>query len=199
MVSTIDYILEGLEAALALERELGVRSIEFDRTLLQELSAPAPAPAAATAHRSVAATASIPAPAPASVVASTPAPASAGTDARQVEIAFLHHCALSEKGVEMMAKIINALPLPPGAAEVFIAPPRPAAKVYVVLGGMALKRWFPGAAGAPGQWIHPAADAKVLVTYSPEYVLRFSAATAAVKKIKLDMWNAIKAAVRAAG
>ena len=33
-MTALDYILDGLEAALELERELGVRSVEIDRNLL---------------------------------------------------------------------------------------------------------------------------------------------------------------------
>ena len=34
LVEIVDYILDGLEAALELERELGVRTVEIDRELL---------------------------------------------------------------------------------------------------------------------------------------------------------------------
>ena len=34
-VTAIDYVLDGLEAELMLERELGVRAVECDRDLLE--------------------------------------------------------------------------------------------------------------------------------------------------------------------
>ena len=37
-MTALDYILDGLEAELALERELGVRSVEIDRALLAPLA-----------------------------------------------------------------------------------------------------------------------------------------------------------------
>ncbi|MBO7482569.1 MAG: hypothetical protein J6U17_01610, partial [Kiritimatiellae bacterium] len=45
-MTVIEYILDGLEAELALERELGLRTVECDRSLL----ASAPPPAAPSAE-----------------------------------------------------------------------------------------------------------------------------------------------------
>lgn len=39
MGSVVEYILDGLEKALELERELGVRAVEIDRGLLADASA----------------------------------------------------------------------------------------------------------------------------------------------------------------
>ena len=41
-MDVVEYILDGLEAALELERELGVRSVEIDRGLLGATTAPRP-------------------------------------------------------------------------------------------------------------------------------------------------------------
>ena len=95
----------------------------------------------------------------------------------------------------MMAKIIGALKLPEGAAEVFVEPPMPKAKVYVVLGALALKKWFPKETGAPGQWLTDDEGRVFLVTYSPAYILRFKTVTPAVRKIKESMWIGIKSAL----
>ena len=88
-----------------------------------------------------------------------------------------------------------ALPKPP----VVVAPPLPKAKVYIVLGGLALKRWFPGLPGAPNQWTRTAEGQDVLVSNSPEYILRFKTVTPAVQKIKRDMWTAIKSVLQRTG
>ena len=90
-----------------------------------------------------------------------------------------------------MAKILNALGRPD--APIVVAPPAPVAKVTVVLGGLALKKYFPGMTAEPGQWQKTPEGRDVLVTYSPAYILRFDAVTPAVDKMKHDMWRSLKA------
>ena len=159
--NVVEYILEGLERALELERELGVRMVECDRGVL-----------GADVRREGA------------VGLET-------KDARPAELVFLHDRPLSPAGVEMMAKIQNALGKPD--APIVVAPPVPAAKVTVVLGGLALKKYFPGMKGEPGQWQKTPDGRDVLITYSPAYILRFGTVTPAVEKIKQDMWRSLKA------
>ena len=77
-----------------------------------------------------------------------------------------------------------------------VAPPRPPAKVYVALGARALEMWFPGLKGAPGNWLTAADGTPVLVTYSPEFILRFRTVTPDVQRIKRAMWIAIKSVLR---
>ena len=188
-VSVLEYVLDGLEAALELERELGVRSVEIDRSLL----------GAATTPRL-----------PSQV--SSPSGTTAGLktedlrretrtgletrDARPAagDLVFLHDRPLSPAGVEMMAKILNALGKPD--APIVVAPPVPQAKVTVVLGGLALRKYFPGMRGEPGQWQKTPEGRDVLITYSPEYILRFGTVTPAVQKLKKDMWTSLKAVVQ---
>ena len=93
----------------------------------------------------------------------------------------------------MMAKIIQALGKTAETAPIIIEPPVPKAKVIVILGGRALKKFLPEAKGEPGQWIKSPGGRDVLVTYSPEYILRFGAVTPAVEKIKKAMWLSLKA------
>jgi len=95
-----------------------------------------------------------------------------------------------------MAKIVTAMHQTPETAPVLFTGQRPAALVTVVMGLRALRQWFPGQAASPGQWISPDGASNVLVTYSPEYILRFGTQTPAVKKLKLEMWNSLKAAIR---
>ena len=183
-MNVLDYILEGLEAELALERELGVRLVECDREVLAKLPASALTPSPAR----------IPAPTP--VSAPTPAPKPDAPPASILDFAFLHDKALSAGELEMMGKIVAALGKTVQTAPVVFDGARPDAKAYVVLGPAALKKWFPGLHGAYGQWLSAPDAPNVLYTYSPSYILRFATVTPAVKKIKMDMWQAIKSVLQ---
>ena len=108
------------------------------------------------------------------------------------DFVFLHHDRLSQGGVEMMAKIVTAMKKTPDTAPIVFVGERPAARVYVVLGGIAMKKWFPELRCSPGQWAKGARGEEVLVTYSPEYILRLGPETPAVKKLKLAMWTSLK-------
>jgi len=173
-LTVLDFILDGLEAELALERELGVRFVACDRELLG--SAPA---RDSQASRTV----------------ETPQTA----EAPIFDFVFLHDRALSAGGVEMMAKIISAMGKTPETAPIVFTGEIPKAKAYVVLGGNALKKWLPGTPGAPGLWVQTTVLPNVLVTYSPEYILRFGEVTPAVLKLKRDMWTSLKAVLQRVG
>lgn len=196
-MTALEYILDGLEAELALERELGVRSIEIDRALLVALSGSPGVSRPSGSVVPVSSSASSPVN-PSRAPIKQPNQANKSSDQTSISypLVFLHDRALSAAGVEMMGKIIAALGMTEQTAKVVTTTPLPPAKVYVVLGAGALKKWFPGTAGAPGQWIAVEGGASVLVTYSPEYILRFKTVTPAVKKIKMDMWTAIKSVLR---
>ena len=183
-MNAVDYILDGLEKELELERELGVRAVEFDRSLLTTAS---PVASQVSSLRSGGSTVDV-----------RRETRDAAQDARRetrdanFDFLFLHDRALSPKGVEMIAKIVVALGRTAETAPVVIVPPVPKAKVYVVLGGLALKKFFPALKGGPGQWLKTESGADVLVTYSPEYILRFPTVTPAVMKMKKDMWASLK-------
>ena len=187
MATVLDFVLEGLEEALELERELGTRSIEIDRALLDSPAASAPPPRTSPAPRPAVA-----APRPASV---RPAPARPAKDAsaEAKELVFLHDRPLSPKGTEMLAKIIQALGRTEANTPVVVAPPAPRARVVVVLGGRAMKLYYPEMRGGPGQWLKSPEGDDVLITYSPEYILRFGTVTPAVLKLKQEMWRSLKA------
>ena len=192
----MEYVLDGLEAELELERELGVRAVEIDRALLS------PPPAAAPTGR-----AGVPPPAAAAVRAAVPPPAA---DIRQpatvpepqpanhaplstsLDFVFLHDRPLSPGGIEMMAKIVTAMKKTPESAPIVFNGERPAAKAYVLLGSGALRKWLPGVKGAPGEWVKDQAGNSYLVTYSPEFILRMGPPTPAVKEIKMKMWTSLK-------
>lgn len=187
-VTVLDYILDGLEAELALERELGVRFVDCDRSVLTvetvaEVRAPSSAPPGA--------------PPSAAPVERPPAAAvSAPVSVQSVDFVFLHDKPLSPAGEEMMAKIVTTLGRTAETAPIVVEPPIPKAKVYVILGGLALKKFQPKLKAVPGQWVKTEKGAEVLVTYSPEYILRFKEVTPAVKKLKQDMWVALKGVLR---
>ena len=218
-MGVLDFILDGLERALELERELGVRTVELGpdgrKLLFGEPSANTPhpltpriAPASQLAslggYRTSAP--SVPrSPSPSFardnrvnkvdsvdrvVDSSVQTPKDSKTQTI-LDLVFLHDRPLAQAGVEMMAKILNALGKPD--APIVIAPPVPEAKVTVVLGGLALKKYFPGMKGEPGQWQKTPEGRDVLITYSPAYILRFGTVTPAVQKIKQDMWLSLKA------
>ena len=98
-----------------------------------------------------------------------------------------------------MAKIVTAMHETPESAPIVFTGERPPAKIYIVLGSEAMKKWYPGMRGSPGQWLRGREGEDVLVTYSPEYILRFGTVTPAVKKIKSDMWTSLKGVMQRIG
>lgn len=192
----MEYVLDGLEAELELERELGVRAVEIDRALLSHPPSASPAdragvpPPAAAAGRS-----GVPPPAadirqPAT--APEPQPANHAPLSTSIDFVFLHDRPLSPGGIEMMAKIVTAMKKTAETAPIVFNGERPAAKAYVLLGSGALRKWLPGVKGAPGEWVKDQAGNSYLVTYSPEFILRMGPPTPAVKEIKMKMWTSLK-------
>ena len=183
MSEVIDYILDGLEAELALERELGVRFVECDREVLS-VAAPR---ATVAVPRATAATPRDPAP----PSAEPHAPARAS-------LVFLHHAPLSPAAGELYAKLVGALQsaaVQSGKDVEFrlcTDTPVPKASVYVVMGALALKKFQPKVNGAPGLWVKTEKGAEMLVTYSPEYFRRFREVSPALQQIKKNMWTSLK-------
>ena len=182
-MTALEYLLDGLEAELELERELGVRVVELDRTLL--------APMAVELRRSPTQTDSKSTLADSKSTLTDPKSTLSDTN-RPCSFAFLHDRPLSPSGIEMMAKIVTAMHETPESAPIVFNGERPPAKMYVVLGSEAMKKWYPGMRGAPGQWLRGRNGEDVLLTYSPEYLLRFGAATPALMKLKREMWTSLK-------
>ena len=182
-MNDVESILDGVEALLGLMRELGVRSVEIDRSILSGTAERKVSPAQ-PARPSMAATTSPPQVAPPAAVRA----ANAGGGAT---IAFLHDAPLSEAGADMMGKIVAALNGDSTTMPVVHSGSIPQAKAYVVLGARALKKWFPRISGAPGDRVYDEKNRRILITYSPAYILRFPVVTPAVRKVKLSMWKAI--------
>ena len=193
--AAIDYLLDGLAAALELERDLGARTVEVDGGLLAALR-PQASSAQPPASAPVAPSRESPAAAPAAASAS-PAPVAQSPGGRY-DFVFLHDRPLSPGGVEMMAKIILAMGKTAESAPVVIEAPVPPAKIAVALGAGALRKFFPGLRGSPGQWLKTADGRDVLVSNSPEEILRFGEVTPAVKRIKMDMWRNLKVVMQRA-
>jgi hypothetical protein len=196
-MTAFEKIVTGMEAALELERELGVRVVECDRSLLADVSKSSLAAQSAPAAPAVASVSATPVPEASAPVAPARCEKSDLPVGESVyDFVFLHDRELSAAGAGMMEKIIGAMGKSLRSAPVVVALPLPPAKIYVVLGSLALKKFFPSMRGAPGQWLKSANGEDVLVSNSPEYILRFGAETPAVKKIKQDMWRSLKTVVQ---
>lgn len=195
----LDRIIEGFEAALELERSLGVRSFQMDRSLLEPLQenniplsqadsfkAPSAAQEPQQPRKKVSSVEK------SEEVLSQTKSSPATASQTSYDFVFLHHRALSPKGNEMMAKIILAMNRTAQDAPVIIHAPAPNAKAYVVLGSLALKMFFPNEQALPGSWINLPSGAQALVTYSPEYILRFQDGAIAQREIKKKMWDSLK-------
>ncbi len=201
-MTALEYLLDGLEAELELERELGVRVVELDRTLLAtpQVASPVRAPSASSSssnshsHSSSSSNSSSRSNSnsPTPPLPHSPTDPIPHSPTSSLSFAFLHDRPLSPSGIEMMAKIVTAMHETPETAPIVFTGERPPAKMYVVLGSEAMKKWYPGMRGAPGQWLRGRNGEDVLLTYSPEYLLRFGAATPALMKLKREMWTSLK-------
>ena len=200
-MNALDYILDGLEAALELERELGVRVVECDRSLLS-VSATRLPPNVSRLSGEGLETRDVRRETRVGLETRDARPAANNRTIEQSngrtipDLAFLHDRPLSPAGIEMMAKIIGAMKRTAENSPIVVEPPMPRAKVLVVLGGRALRKYFPEQNAEPGQWFRTPGGRDVLVTYSPEYILRFGTVTPAVQKLKQDMWRSLKAVVQ---
>lgn len=199
-MNALDYILDGLEAALELERELGVRVVECDRSLLTPASR-LPSNVSRLSGEGLE-TRDVRRETRAGLETRDARPAANNRTIEQSngrtipDLAFLHDRPLSPAGIEMMAKIIGAMKRTAENSPIVVEPPMPRAKVLVVLGARALRKYFPEQKAEPGQWFRTPGGRDVLVTYSPEYILRFDTVTPAVQKLKQDMWRSLKAVVQ---
>ncbi len=194
------FVLDGLADYLALERELGVRAIEVDRALLAP-GAPTVTEGAAklsvargaadrthgtqTTHRTEK-------PAPKAVSEPPPTAATAPGAKGPFDFIFIADKPLSPRAVEMMAKIIPAMGQTPETAPVVVSPPIPNARFFVFLGRAALAKYMPGLRGEENRWLKSPKGKDVLLVKSPEEIVRFTTVTPALKKMKQEMWLALK-------
>lgn len=201
-MTALDYILDGLEAELQLERELGRRVVECDRALLSPIAPEAAPPQSAAPEAAPPAVKTPPAPpppavppAPPPVIASPAAPTRRETPSRHPFV-FLHDRPLSPKGADMMQKIVDAMHGSAETTPIVVEGPVPDARVYIILGSLALRKWLPGVKGEPGSWVKTPSGADALVTYSPEKIVRFNVVTPVVKQMKVAMWANLKQVMR---
>ncbi len=236
-MTVLDHILNGFEAELELERELGVRTVEIDRALLagglesdrvgigsdrvgvgsdrvgigsdrvgigsdrvgigsDKVNRE---PRFSRNNRTTLKTLSDSNPTLTDAKPTLKDPKSALSDPNrpgQYDFIFLHEKQLSPGGAEMISKAVAAMKKTPETAPVVFDGTLPAAKIYIVLGREALKKWFPGVHAAPGQWRKGRMGEDILVSYSPDFILRFSRPGVPDSKSTVDMkrelWTSLK-------
>lgn len=183
-MDTAAGVLDALESVLALERELGARTVEMDRSLLRDGPPPELHPAASVK----------PAAAPARPIA----PAG-GTATAIASYAFIFDRMPEGAVEEMVVKMMAAMKCPAGAIirveAAAAAKKRPNARIYVVMGSDARKIFMPSKPAARGLWTD-VDGVPTLVTYSPARLLRFYANDPEqLKKSKLEMWHDLQSAM----
>lgn len=216
-METFDDILGAFEEALELERELGTRTVECDRALLVPLrpAAPVPvppppapkaeAPAPQTPKPTQRAEAPLQNPKP---PVSTPQPPpripQSQTPRHQTDFAFIAAQMPQGAAAEMLHGMVAAMGYAMDQVKVVAAADaaavRPAARVYIVLGGSDAFRVFaPGQRAALGLWT-TVADVPTIVTYSPARILSYFGRDAAgLAKAKRQIWSDLKSALARIG
>ena len=202
-METFDDILGAFEEALELERELGTRTVECDRALLVPLRSAAPAvpvpppPAPKAETRAPAPTV----PPPISVPVPTPNPP---LSSPQTDFAFIAAQLPQGAAAGMLHGMVAAMGYAMDQVKVVAASDaaaaRPAARVYIVLGGSDAFRVFaPGQRAALGLWT-TVADVPTIVTYSPARILSYFGRDAAgLAKAKRQIWSDLKSALARIG
>lgn len=197
---TLEDILDGLEEALALERELGASAFEVDRALL--VAPPAAEKRENQERPEKPEKPEIPGkpgkpdkpeqpekpklPEKPEIPAEPEKPASPVRG--EYEFAFLADGILSPDARVMMEKVAAYMGKTLETAPLVCDGGLPHAKIHIVLGSTALKKWFPGKRAAPGQWFDAGGGAEAVVTRSPDRVLK-----ATTKETLLDLKKEMQA------
>mgnify|MGYP004642060627 CR=1 FL=1 len=196
-LETFGDILGAFEEALELERELGTRTVECDRALLVPLRPAAPLPAAPPPAPKTETRISSPPPPP------FPAPPSPSPHPPS-DFAFIAAQLPQGAAAEMLHGMVAAMGYALDQVKVVTASDaaaaRPAARVYIVLGGSDAFRVFaPGQRAALGLWT--AVDGvPTIVTYSPARILSYFGNDAAgLTKAKRQIWSDLKRALARIG
>ncbi|MBR4653595.1 MAG: hypothetical protein IKO72_09560 [Kiritimatiellae bacterium] len=194
-------ILSAFEDALELERELGTRTVEIDRALLRmpppAASASVSAPSAPNGLNGVNGPS-----APNGVNGSNGVNGLNGLNAVKGEkdepsadFAFLLECEPEGEVAELLPKMSAAIGYGPDGVKIN----DPSARVLIVLGSDALRKWIPGVLARPGQWVQRG-DTPALVTASPTKTYRFLGhRPEKIRALKLRLWADLKAALARLG
>ena len=198
-----EEILEGLERALELERELGTRIVEIDRSLLVF-----PPPGAAPAAAGPAPAEPRPPAPPVQSVASAPTPpaggrapqgSGGGAPASDLVVVAASPAELQGAAGELLLKMLGAIGRDLGSAPVEVAgrdlAQRVAArspKIVVMLGREACRALLPGQRIGKGEWVR-FGNAVAAAIPSPAFMLRFYAdKPAELTALKHVAWNTLK-------
>ena len=187
----LEAILSAFEEALELERELGTRTVELDRALLRK---PSPNDSCTTASPNAVNDANA---ANASDALSASNGVKDGDEAGAVipDFAFLLECEPSGQVAELLPKMSAAI----GYGRDGVRVNDPNARVLIVLGADALRKWLPGVLARPGQWVKRG-ETPALVTASPTKTYRFFGNDPdKIHKLKLRLWADLKAALARIG
>lgn len=176
---TLEAILEGLEKALELERELGVREVETDLA--------APSAAAGAGKRAAHAPAAIPAADAPPGRDAPPQPARPPQNTTP-QIAFLLDKPLDLPAARTMMENIAAYmeKLSGRKTPVVSSGEPPAAEIYVLMGDKAMAKWFPGETFPAGRIWQSREGKTVALTRNPDDVARFGSPSS-TKEIRRRM------------
>lgn len=195
-MTDINGIIDKAIEAVVLERDLGERFFEIDRSLL-EVDAIIPVIASPTvAHK----------PEPKVIEPTLEEPKVVQKKTRDdsqkskiYDLLFLHDRPLSETSKLFMEKALAGLGMTIDEAPLITEKPTaneklPSAMVYVMMGERALKKFAPGYSTAMGVVSTSPGGKKVVFTHSPDDMSRFASATQAVVEMKKITWLGFKRA-----
>ena len=197
-----EEILEGFERALELERELGTRVVEIDRSLLAFPPPEIPS-AASAAAKSASQIQSGAAAAPSRpVLPAVPvprAPSDPNAPSSDLVIVAASPAELQGAAGDLLLKMLGAIGRDLGSAPVEVAGPdlaqRVAArspKIVVMLGRDACRALLPSQRIGKGEWV-AFGGALAAAIPSPAFMLRFYAdKPEELNKLKRDAWNTLK-------
>ena len=161
-------VVRKLEEYLAVERELGVRAVEIDRSLLVANSA-----ASSSA-----------------ISAQEPSNPKDSTDPKDSKgLVFVAEKEPSAGAKEIIGKITGQLKIEQVVVWEKLVP----AKAYIVLGSAAMRKFFDERT-SPGHYLTKYPNA--YVTYSPELFVQMGVNNPQVLERKREMWSGIKGVVK---
>ena len=203
-------ILAALAEALELEKELGTRTVDFDRALLRT-AAPTPVPdvAISATPRSAPSHQSIPASAPEAVPVPVQRPAAPADSTPFKFLTFVVSDAAewTGKSGELFDKMLAAIKLTRDAVSLEVASQElldqflsasSKPKAVVVFGSSAMRTMF-GKGVRRGTW-NQLSGIPAIVTVSPAYISRFASGSPdGLKAERTEVWHCLKSVVARIG